>query len=163
MSPRKMCGGGSSLGSDQPNAQQASQMPAKRPTDRHDHNAAGAARRTAAQSLADRSHSRPEADSIPAAAADMGATRNGSGNVNELTHHPRREQNLTVVVPGGRNQWFPHLGLAWHLEKSGGAVDPGLRQAFGSTHQAADLYLSWSYSPLFSVIASSRMLQSIAS
>ena len=37
MLPRKMCGGGSSLGSAQPSAQQSSQMPANRPMDRHVH------------------------------------------------------------------------------------------------------------------------------
>src|SRR3977135_3995840 len=34
---RKMCGGGSSLGSAQPSAQHSSQSPANRPTDRHAH------------------------------------------------------------------------------------------------------------------------------
>src|SRR5215813_11298125 len=34
---RKMCGGGSSFSSAQPRAQQSSQMPANRPTDRHVH------------------------------------------------------------------------------------------------------------------------------
>ena len=37
MLPRKMCGGGSSLGSAQPSAQHSSQMPANRPIDRHVH------------------------------------------------------------------------------------------------------------------------------
>src|SRR3979409_557502 len=37
MLPRKMCGGGSSLGSAQPNAQQSSQRPANSPTERHVH------------------------------------------------------------------------------------------------------------------------------
>src|SRR5260370_28447829 len=37
MLPRKMCGGGSSLGSAQPNAQQSSQRPANRPIERHVH------------------------------------------------------------------------------------------------------------------------------
>src|SRR5258708_6115182 len=37
MLPRKMCGGGSSLGSAQPSAQQSSQSPANRPTERHVH------------------------------------------------------------------------------------------------------------------------------
>src|SRR5260370_4310138 len=35
--PRKMCGGGSSLGSAQPTAQQNSQMPTNKATDRHVH------------------------------------------------------------------------------------------------------------------------------
>src|SRR4029077_18881139 len=37
MLPRKMCGGGGSLGSAQPSAQQSSQMPANRLMDRHVH------------------------------------------------------------------------------------------------------------------------------
>ena len=37
MLPRKMCGGGSSLGSAQPSAQQSSQMPANSAMDRHVH------------------------------------------------------------------------------------------------------------------------------
>src|SRR5258708_15428177 len=114
MSPRKMCGGGSSLGSAQPSAQHASQIPANSPTDRHDHNTAGAARSTAARHRADRCHNR-------AAVGLIGVTGAVTSAIAIL--------QLLAALP----------------------------------HHAADLYFSPSYSSLFSAIACSRIVQSMAS